>query len=47
LTAQSHGFATLLIELLRRVGDWQPASIGVGVVALLLLFACERLRRLP
>jgi MFS superfamily sulfate permease-like transporter len=47
LSAQSHEFATLLIELLRRVGDWQPASIGVGVGALLLLFACERLRRLP
>jgi MFS superfamily sulfate permease-like transporter len=47
LSAQSHEFATLLIELLRRVGDWQPASIGVGVGALLLLFASERLRRLP
>ena len=47
LSVQSRGFTTLLIELMRRIGEWQPASIGVGVGALLLLFACERLRRLP
>ncbi len=47
LSVQSHSFAMLLVELLRRIGDWQSASIGVGVIALLLLFACERLRRLP
>jgi len=37
----------LLLDLLRDVGGMKPAALGIGVVALLLLFLCERVRRLP
>ncbi len=37
----------LLLHLLKSAGDVQPATMGTGVVALLLLFLCERVRRLP
>jgi sulfate permease, SulP family len=37
----------LLLRLLKSAGDVQPATMGAGVVALLLLFLSERVRRLP
>lgn len=37
----------LLATLLRSIGRIQPATAGAGVAALLLLFLCERVRRLP
>lgn len=47
LAAKQSSFLPLLAELLRRVGEWQMTSLGVGLLALVLLFALERLRRLP
>ena len=47
LAAKQSSFLPLLAELLRRAGEWQVASLGVGLLALALLFALERLRRLP
>ena len=47
LIVQAHDFAPLMLELLQRIGAWHPVSVCVGVVGLLLLFACERLRRIP
>jgi MFS superfamily sulfate permease-like transporter len=37
----------LLTTLVQSIGQIQPATMGAGVVALLLLFLCERVRRLP
>jgi SulP family sulfate permease len=37
----------LLMTLFKSIGQIQPATMGAGVVALLLLFLCERVRRLP
>src|SRR6202166_3969071 len=37
----------LLGEIFRQVGDWQPASLAVGVGALLGLFICQRIPRFP
>jgi SulP family sulfate permease len=37
----------LLATLLRNIGRVQPATMAAGVIALLLLFLCERVRRLP
>ncbi|HSY97567.1 MAG TPA: SulP family inorganic anion transporter [Steroidobacteraceae bacterium] len=37
----------LLGEIFRQVGDWQPASLGVGVGALLGLFLFQRIPRFP
>jgi sulfate permease, SulP family len=37
----------LLTTLVKSIGQIQPATMGAGVVALLLLFLCERVRRLP
>ncbi|MBD8874579.1 SulP family inorganic anion transporter [Rhodanobacter sp. DHB23] len=37
----------LLATLLQSASRVQPATMGAGVVALLLLFLCERVRRLP
>ena len=37
----------LLLRLLQSAGTLQLATMGTGVVALLLLFLCERVRRLP
>jgi MFS superfamily sulfate permease-like transporter len=37
----------LLTTLVQSIGQIQPAAMGAGVVALLLLFLCERVRRLP
>ncbi|WP_266158789.1 SulP family inorganic anion transporter [Dyella silvatica] len=47
--AAPHGdFAPrLLVLLVQELAQVNPASAGAGVVALLLLFLCERLRRLP
>ncbi|MGH8080935.1 MAG: SulP family inorganic anion transporter [Lysobacter sp.] len=43
-----HGdFLPLLIEVARRAGEWQWASVSAGAVALLLLFAAERVPRVP
>ena len=47
LAAKQSSFLPLLAELLRRAGEWQMTSLGVGLLALVLLFALERLRRLP
>ncbi|MGH8157986.1 MAG: SulP family inorganic anion transporter [Rhodanobacter sp.] len=37
----------LLATLFKSIGQIQPATMGAGIVALLLLFLCERVRRLP
>lgn len=37
----------LLLDLLRAAGGVNPAALGAGVAALLLLFLAERVRRLP
>src|SRR6185312_7983556 len=37
----------LLVDLLRSAGGANPAALGAGAVALLLLFLSERARRLP
>ncbi|MEO9216841.1 MAG: SulP family inorganic anion transporter [Rhodanobacter sp.] len=37
----------LLVALFKAIAQIQPATMGAGVIALLLLFLCERLRRLP
>ena len=37
----------LLTTLVKSIGQIQPATMGAGVVALLLLFLCERVHRLP
>jgi MFS superfamily sulfate permease-like transporter len=46
---QTHagGFLPLLIEVVRGVGMWQPASLGCGLAALTVLFASERVLRVP
>src|SRR3984893_21346 len=43
----STSFLTLLAEILRGVGAWQPTSLTVGVCALLGLFMLERVRQVP
>lgn len=41
-------FVPLLVaNLVRSSGQVQPVTLATGVLALLLLFACERVRRLP
>ncbi|WP_199097819.1 SulP family inorganic anion transporter [Dyella sp. ASV21] len=47
--ADVHGdFVPLLIlQLARELGQLSPAALGAGVIALALLFAGERLRRVP
>jgi len=47
--ASMHGdfVPTLLWQLVAEVPQVKPAAAGIGAVALLLLFACERLRPLP
>ena len=47
LHTQATGFVPLLVEQVREVAAWQPCSLGAGVLALLALFALERVRRLP
>jgi len=47
LAAKQSSFVPLIIELLQRAREWHAASFGCGIVALLLLFLLERLRRLP
>ncbi len=37
----------LVLNLLRHLGDAQPATTAAGVIAMLLLFLSERVRRLP
>jgi SulP family sulfate permease len=37
----------LLATLFKSIGQIQPVTMGAGVVALLLLFLCERVRHLP
>jgi len=41
------GFVTQLIEILRGVPDWHAVTLGCGIAALLVLFACERIRYAP
>jgi sulfate permease, SulP family len=47
ISVQSGDFLRMLGEILRQVGDWQPASLAVGVGALLGLFLLERVRHVP
>jgi MFS superfamily sulfate permease-like transporter len=47
LTTTHSSFGPLALELLQRVGEWHVISLACGLVALLLLFLLERLRRLP
>ena len=44
---RSTGFISMLAEIVRAVGSWQPTSLAVGVVALLGLFLLGRVRRVP
>jgi sulfate permease, SulP family len=37
----------LLVTLFKAIDRIQPVTMGAGVIALLLLFLCERVRRLP
>jgi MFS superfamily sulfate permease-like transporter len=43
----STGFFAQLAEILRNVRAWEPASLAVGVCALIGLFALERVRHVP
>jgi MFS superfamily sulfate permease-like transporter len=45
--AHSTRFFALLFEIVRGIGEWQPASLAVGVCALIGLFTLERFRRVP
>lgn len=47
LHAQHSDFLPLLLEVARRIGEWQPASAAAGAIALALLFASERMPRVP
>jgi MFS superfamily sulfate permease-like transporter len=40
-------FFALLVEIFRHVEDWQPTSLAVGVGALLGLYLCQRIPRVP
>ena len=46
---QTHngGFAPLLIEVLHGVSAWHAATVGCGIAALAVLFACEKIRYAP
>jgi MFS superfamily sulfate permease-like transporter len=41
------GFVPLLIEILRGFDTWHAATLGCGVAALLVLFACGKIRYAP
>jgi MFS superfamily sulfate permease-like transporter len=47
IEVHSGDFLPLLAEIIRRAGDWQPASLGVGLCALAGLFALSRVRSIP
>ncbi len=47
LHTRSTDFFALLAETLRNAAAWQPASLAVGLCALLGLFICGRLPRIP
>ena len=47
LPAQPGGFFPQLGEIGEQVGNWHIASLACGAVALIALFALERLRQLP
>jgi MFS superfamily sulfate permease-like transporter len=46
---QTHagGFVPLLIEVVSGFHAWHAATLGCGIIALLVLFACERVRYVP
>lgn len=44
---QSGNFFLLIAEIVRRVNEWKIPSFACGVVALILLFALERVRQIP
>jgi len=47
LHAQQGGFFPQLGQIGRHLGDWHLFSLGCGLVALIVLFALERLRNVP
>jgi MFS superfamily sulfate permease-like transporter len=47
LHVEAGNFVMLLYEIIRKIGDWQPASLACGVIALAALFGCERWRNVP
>jgi MFS superfamily sulfate permease-like transporter len=47
MSAQSSDFAALLVEVVRNTSSWVPASVGVGLAALAVLFVLERVRQIP
>jgi sulfate permease, SulP family len=47
MQVHSTSFLALVAEIFRRVGAWQPTSLGVGLGALISLFALERVPRVP
>lgn len=47
LKAQASSFFPLLVEMLRRIGEWKTPSLACGLIALLALFALERAKKLP
>src|SRR5271168_2496161 len=47
IQVHSGDLPSLLAEILRNAGTWQPPSLAVGVGALLGLYALERVRHVP
>jgi MFS superfamily sulfate permease-like transporter len=47
LHMQAGSFAQMLAQIVQGVGDWQPASLGCGLAALIALFLFERVRSIP
>ena len=47
LTTHASDFFPLILEILRGVGEWQPASLACGLSCLAGLFLLERLPRVP
>jgi MFS superfamily sulfate permease-like transporter len=47
LHTHSTNFFALLAEIFRNADSWAPISLATGAAALLALFSCERIRRVP
>jgi len=47
MQSQSRAFVPQLIEILRGVSSWHTVTLGCGMAALLVLFACEKIRYAP
>jgi MFS superfamily sulfate permease-like transporter len=47
MPVHSSDFAAVLLEVIRGSSSWVPASLGIGLASLALLFALERVRQIP